>query len=98
MKTKYYPGLAEEYEKLVSRFKDQKRGFGPILLLTFSSRVIYLLAVSYLSMSDDKNIPLVMLVLSIGLQMSYITFTLDDNYKTFKSIKKTLRYMYVYKA
>ena len=92
VKTKYYPGLVEEYEKLVARFKNQKRGLGPILLLTFSSRMIILLSFTYICTQDLINFPLSTFVVNIGLQMSYITFVLDDVYKTFKRTNKTLRY------
>ena len=91
--TNYYPGVVEEYEKLVARFKDQKRGFGPILLLIFSSRMVVLLSFTYFSLSSFSNGPLAIFILSIGLQMSYITFTMDDSYTAFTSIKKTLRYL-----
>ena len=91
--TNYYPGVVEEYEKLVARFKDQKRGFGPILLLIFSSRMVVLLSFTYFSLSSFSNGPLAIFILSIGLQMSYITFTMDDSYTAFTIIKKTLRYI-----
>lgn len=83
--------IGEECQKLISRFKNQKRGLGPNLLLIFSTRMIILLSFTHFGLTDASSIPLLSFVFSIGLQMSYITFTLDDCYNTFKGIKKILR-------
>ena len=85
------PHKGEECRKLIHRFKNQKRGLGPNLFLIFSTRMIVLLSFTYFSLHHISSIPLLSFVVSIGLQMSYITFTLDDCYNTFKGIKKTLR-------
>ena len=90
-KVEINPHKGEECQKLIYRFKNQKRGLGPNLFLIFSTRMIVLLSFTYFSLIDTSSIPLLSFVVSIGLQMSYITFTLDDCYNTFKSIKKTLR-------
>ncbi|XP_023329136.1 uncharacterized protein LOC111701888 [Eurytemora carolleeae] len=89
--SRYYTGIIEEYQKIGSRFKNLKKGLGPILLLIFSSRMLSLICVTEFVVKHIFNALLLIFIPSIGLQMFYITSTLDQIFDTFKSNKKSLR-------
>ena len=88
--SRYYTGITEEYQKIVSRFKNLKKGLGPILLLIFSSRMLSLICITKFAVRSIYNAPLLICILTIGLLMFYITSTLDQLFDIFKSNKKSL--------
>ena len=88
--SRYYTGITEEYQKIVSRFKNLKKGLGPILLLIFSSRMLTLICITKFAVRYIGNAPLLICILTIGLLMFYITSTLHQLFDIFKSNKKSL--------
>ena len=88
--SRYYTGITEEYQKIVSRFKNLKKGLGPILLLIFSSRMLTLICITKFAVRSIYNAPLLICILTIGLLMFYITSTLHQLFDIFKSNKKSL--------